>query len=226
MRCIVCGYGVVGRNVADTLDLYGIDYIVVDRDKALRPQAGVPFILGDAKDEEVLRQANIDRSDILIACTGSDAENAFITLAAKDMNPEIRVLSRAAELESVDKLYMAGADYVVSVAQIAAKNLVQMAILPFRSTVREYLTVTKDVVVTTFEIPPGSDLLGRTIAGSRLEEITGTSIIGIRRGGAVLANPRGDAPLLENDVLVVAGSTANINLLERVVRGEGPAQAR
>ncbi|MCI0497515.1 MAG: NAD-binding protein [Thermoplasmata archaeon] len=220
MRCIVCGYGVVGRNVAETLDLYSIDYIVIDRDRTIKPQAGVPFIHGDAKDEEVLRKAGIDRVDILIACTDSDAENAFITLAAKDLNPEVRVLSRATELESVDKLYMAGADYVVSLAQIAARNLVKMAVLPYRATVRDELTVTRDTVVTSVVVPPDSDLLGRTISGSRIEEMTGVSVIGFRRSGAILPNPVPDAPFIENDVLIVVGSAANLNTLERIVHGE------
>ena len=223
MRCIVCGYGVVGRNVAETLDLYSIDYVVVEKDRNVKSQPGVPMIHGDAKDEEVLDRASIDVSDILIACTGSDAENAFITLAAQDINPEIRVLCRAAKLESVDKLYMAGADYVVSLAQIAAKNLVRLAVLPYKSDVQEYLTVTKDVVVTTVALPVDSDYIGRTIMGSRLEEITGVSIIGIQRSDAILANPSEDAPLIEGDVLFVAGSPSDLNMLGRVVRGEQSA---
>ena len=222
MRCIVCGYGVVGRNVAETLDLHGLDYIVIDMDRDVKPQAGVPFIHGDAKDEEVLRKAGVDRVDIVIACAGSDAENAFITLAAKDLNPELRVISRATELESVDKLYMAGADFVVSLAQIAARTLVGMTVLPYRSAVRDELTVTKDAVVISVEIPPGSSILGRTIAGSRIEEMSGVSIIGIRRSGAMIANPSPDAPFIEKDVLVVVGHPANLNMVDRLVRGQEP----
>jgi len=220
MRCIVCGYGVVGRNVAETLDLYSIDYVVVERDRNVKAQPGVPMIHGDAKDEDVLNRASIDVSDILIACTGVDAENAFITLAAQDLNPEIRVLSRAAKLETVDKLYMAGADYVVSLAQIAAKNLVRLAVLPYKSDVQDYLTVTKEVVVTTVELPKVSDYVGRTIHGSQLEEMTGVRIIGIQRSGAIIANPSGNAPFIEGDVMFVAGSPKELNLFGRVVRGE------
>ena len=90
---IICGYGRVGRQVARDLRAAGARYVVIDDDpenRELAPGVGVRFIEGEASEDEVLRQAGIERARGVIACVDSDAENIFITLTARELSPTSR----------------------------------------------------------------------------------------------------------------------------------------
>lgn len=221
MRVILCGYGVVGRNVAAALDLYGVDYTVVERNSEVKVEDGVRVVYGDAKEEEVLHSAGIDHADTLIACTGSDAENAFIVLAAQDLNPEMTIVARAEKLESVDKLYLAGADFVVPLADIAAKSLAKYAVLPFISEFKDRLTVTKSLEISTVRVTERSNLIGAAVGNAEEIRLTGVKVIGIKRGDAIIPNPVKSAPILPEDLLIVLGHPEQIKVFARLIREKG-----
>src|SRR5215469_14088102 len=114
---IVCAYGRVGRAIARELEAEGVPFVVVDSKAELEPDLdrdGQCYLIGDASDEAVLRQAGIDRAQGLICAVDSDAENVFITLTARALNPHLRIVARASERASIDKLVRASADEVVS----------------------------------------------------------------------------------------------------------------
>ena len=113
---IICGYGSLGKAVAQTLEENAEPYVVIDLDKnvtdALR-EGDVPAVTGNALSEEKLKEAGLDRARVLISALGSDADNVFLTLTVKELNSEVVVGTRAYEEGAVGKLHSAGAEFIV-----------------------------------------------------------------------------------------------------------------
>lgn len=116
---ILCGFGRVGRNVAQELEATHRHFVAVDEDQALleaqaEKKAGLLYLAGDASDEDVLQEANIQDAKGVFAITGDDSRNLMIALTAKQMNAAARVVARCNDLRNVEKLRKAGADAIVS----------------------------------------------------------------------------------------------------------------
>lgn len=115
---ILCGIGRVGRNVANELTATGRSYVIIDESRenieAYLERGEVPFIMGDGSDDDLLIRAHIENAVGLFAVTGEDSKNLLITITAKQLNPEIRVVARCHELRNIEKIRKAGADAIVS----------------------------------------------------------------------------------------------------------------
>jgi voltage-gated potassium channel len=112
---IVCGNGRVGRGAASELRRSGVPFVIVDSDSPEVERAikhGFLAVVADATSDETLREVGIDRAKGLIAALGSDAENLFLILSAKALNPRLKVASRVNEEETEAKLRRAGADAI------------------------------------------------------------------------------------------------------------------
>jgi voltage-gated potassium channel len=126
---VLCGYGRVGRQVAQELQREGIGVVVIDVNQESLGDAvhdGHMVVHGNAADDDVLRAAGIERSRGLIAAVAEDADNIFVTLSAHALRPDLAIVARANHLDAVRKLQLAGADHVVSPYTMAGQ---QMAIL-------------------------------------------------------------------------------------------------
>lgn len=113
---IVCGYGRVGEKVSEILEQNDIDYIVIEKKKELvdyLKENGIPVIEGDSMNPRMLEKAGIGRARGLISTLGNDSDNIFLTLTAKEFNPNIMVAARAHSESVVSKLHKAGATIVV-----------------------------------------------------------------------------------------------------------------
>jgi len=123
---VLCGFGRVGAEIAKNLHKHNL--VVVDKDSHAVKEAldsGYVSIQGDVFSEDTLRAAGVDKAKTVIAATGSDSDNVFITLTAKGINPNIRVISRADRDETVKKLKQAGATEVVNPAAIGGKAMAE-----------------------------------------------------------------------------------------------------
>jgi len=123
---IVCGYGRVGQKACEILDDHTMAYVVVDRNpktvKLLR-EMNIPVVDGDATHSKVLKAAGIERAGGLIAALGNDTKNVYITLTARELNPNLIIASRAVSEEVVSKLHRAGAEIVVLPDVVAGLEL-------------------------------------------------------------------------------------------------------
>jgi voltage-gated potassium channel len=123
---IVCGFGRVGRNASYELQRANVPFLVVDRNEqraARATDAGMLAVIADATRDESLRELGVLRARGLIAALPSDAENLFIILSAKTLNPKLTVVTRASEEESEEKLRRAGADIVFAPYTVAGRQL-------------------------------------------------------------------------------------------------------
>jgi len=113
---VICGYGRVGKTVADMMRETGTSFVVIEQNPAIVSDLktkGIPHVEGDGKDPAVLERAGVKRARGLVTVFGEDADNVFVTLTAKELNPNILVASRTRNSAVVSKLHRAGAEIVV-----------------------------------------------------------------------------------------------------------------
>ena len=130
---VICAYGRVGRAVLEELQRRNYTLVVIESKPELElllAEHGVRYISGDPADESVLRQAGIERARGLICAVDSDAANVFITLTARALNPDLRIVARASERASIDKLVRASADEVVSPYGLTGRRMAVLAVQP------------------------------------------------------------------------------------------------
>lgn len=113
---IVCGYGSLGKTICEALHSEGVDYVVVDADSKITSSLmdeGIPVLEGDARDVKTLEKAGVNRAKMVVSALGSDADNVFLVLTVKELNPNIGIATRAYTEGAIGKLHRAGAELIV-----------------------------------------------------------------------------------------------------------------
>jgi voltage-gated potassium channel len=215
---ILCGYGRVGASVARELAHAGQQVVVVDTDEASRDLAtsdGHLVVPGDATDDATLLAAGVDRARGLVASVDSDAENVFIVLSARQLNPGLFIVARANAAESEAKLERAGANRVVSPYGTAGRRIAELAIRP---RVVDFIDAALSHGDLTFSIeevpvPAGSWLDGRTVGELRSRGIFTLAVfLGEERHEA---HPADDRAFVAGESIVVTGPTAELRTVSQ-----------
>lgn len=218
-KVIICGYGAVGRKVVEELKKAKIDYCVIDRSSEVFKNEVFKFIVGDSMKKRVLKAAGTSSADMLIACTDTDETNIFTILVAKGLNPKLRIFAIGKKSESIKKLYMAGAEAVVSSSAAGGRAIAKHAIMPYVAEFVDRITLTKDVHISDLVISSKSRLVNVQLRNSRIRENTGVSILAIRRGDVLIPNPPSTTVLHANETLIVIGNREQIKILSRITKG-------
>jgi voltage-gated potassium channel len=207
---IVCGFGRVGRTAVRDLRAEGARYVVIDdnpdnREPAL--QAGIRYIDGSPSDDEILRQAGIERARGILACVDSDAENIFIALTAREMKSDIMIIARASAEDSEQKLLRAGADRVISPYKTSGAEMARIAMHPQVASA----VGGDDYRMEEIAVTPNCEGVGHTI-----EDVRGTSVIvAIRRhDGRLQPQPPPHEVVQAGDKLVALGTPMALQRLE------------
>jgi voltage-gated potassium channel len=208
---IVCGFGRVGRQVARDLRAAGARYVIIDPggdNREFATEVGVRFIEGDASSDENLRRAGIERARAVIACVDSDAENIFIALTARELNPDVAIVARAAEEGSESKLLRAGADRVISPYKASGAEMARLALHP---QVSGSIDVADDHRLEEISVSPGCEG-----SGKRLDEIRGGAfIVGLKHpDGTFEAQPPPETVVCDGDVVMALGTPRTMERLE------------
>jgi voltage-gated potassium channel len=219
---IVCAYGRVGSAAAHELAAEGIPCVVVDIKHELEADMqrdGLPYLIANPSSEQVLREAGIERARGLICAVDSDAENVYITLMARSLRADLLIVARAAQEQSADRLYRAGATRVVSPYVSSGRRMAQLAVRP---NVVEFFDIGRtgqqDIRLEELAIPEGSPMAGRTV-----QEVVGDAIALLvrRANGELFANPGGRMSLLGGDVLVLYGDARTLRHLDAMKQTPG-----
>lgn len=222
---IVCGYGRVGRNAADELVRAGATLVVVDRDPERVEQAarsGVLSMAGDATRDETLAELGVARASGLVAALATDADNLFLILSAKNLNPNLKVSARVAEEGAEQKLRRAGADTVYAPYRHAGQQLAAALVRPH---VVQFLDVATQGVGPGIELEQVRVAVNCEIAGKSLRQLQvrselGVIVLAIRKAaGEMMFNPPADATIEPGDFLVVMGEHGNLHKLETMLEG-------
>jgi voltage-gated potassium channel len=218
---IICGFGRVGRQVARDLRAAGVQHVVIDENPDNREPAravGVHYIESEAADDEVLKQAGIERARAVIACVDSDAENIFITLTARELRSDIAIIARASAEDSEKKLLRAGADRVISPYKTSGSEMARIALHP---QVGGAVQVA-DYRMEEIEVSPDCDGVGKTV-----EAVRGSAMIAaVRRpDGRLEPQPAPDTVIEAGDKLVALGTADALERLEVIFQPASTARA-
>jgi voltage-gated potassium channel len=210
---IICGFGRVGRQVARDLRAAGARYVIVDDNPENRdadPGVGARIMFGRPSNDAALRDAGIDRARAVIACVDSDAENIFITLTARELNPKIAIVARASVEDSESKLLRAGANRVISPYKTSGTEMARLALNPQVSGV---VDVAPEYRVEEIQVMAGAGGAGQTLGDVR----GGAIIMGVRRGdGTFQPLPPAELVLEPGDVIMAMGTARTMDRLERL----------
>lgn len=220
-HCIICGFGRMGRSLANELKTRSAPLIVLDSNvEAIEKchHLGFPAILGNAADERILREAGIERASSLVAAANSDAENVFIILTAKSIRPDLPIIARTHSEASIPKLEKAGAGTVISPYAIAGRRVAQLLTHPnvtsFLDGVLEFGD--QQMRLEEFIIESGSPLAGLTLREARLK----VAVLAVLHPEQdLLSHPNAETRLLPGAAIIVMGVDAELNKLGRLVKG-------
>lgn len=205
---IVCSYGRVGRAVAREFEADGVPFVVIEAKPELEPELrrdGVLYLLGNSSSEDLLRAAGIEHAKGLVCAVDSDAENVYITLVARSLNPAISIVARASEDAAADRLYRAGVERVVSPYATTGRR---MALIALRPEVVDFFDLARSgaaaLRMEELLVPANSELAGQTV-----QSLSGsaTALLIRRVGGELLPNPGGGTILEPGDVVVMFGES-------------------
>lgn len=222
---VVCGLGRMGRLICQEFDRQKVRYVVVDRNpdamEGWPSASGVP-VQGDATEDDVLKRAGVERAKVLVAVLPSDADNLYITLTGRVLNPKLFIVARAEHEASEPKLRRVGANQVVSPYVIGGHRVAQAVLRP---TVGHFLEQAARLNAADYQIEEavirgGSSLCGKSLRDLNLREDMGIVVIAMRQAdGEIVFNPKGDSLIEPGSVMVVVGRREQLDELERIAAG-------
>jgi len=207
-HAIICGYGRTGKGVIEELETTNTRYVVIEKDPTeiqTLQNKSIPYIEGNATDEEILEQAGVQHADSLVACLNSDPENLYLTLTASGLAPTLRIIARIHDSESGRKFLKAGACRIVSPVSTGAGQIAQLITRPAVVDLIELVSQNKNIALEVFEHPidKKSNILNKTISEARLRQILGGMVIAIKHAdGSTTFDPGPEKILREDDILV------------------------
>ena len=219
---IICGFGRNGAQAAKGLDNYARPFVVIERDREIieRNENDILFVEGDANDDEVLKEAGIDRAKFLIAALPDDADNLFVVLSAKQLNNDLFVISRASEVSSQKKLRLAGADKVIMPDKVGGDHMAALVVTPDLIDFMDRISNVADGTPNLEEV--AIEELTNTLDCSSIRDLdlrkkTGCTIIGyISPTGDYLINPEADLELEPKSKVIVLGRPEQIQKLNKM----------
>lgn len=219
---IVCGLGRVGSQVARELASEGQSFVAIDKDEDRVKEAvalGYTAFVGDSTKETELHKAKIEKAKGIVASLGDDSSNLFVTLTARQINPDLFIVSRANREENVSRIIRAGADKVSLPNQVGGFHMATMLMRPHVIDVLDVLSTNKnaDLQVQEVAIPKGSRASGHRLE-NLLKHIEGISILALNSAnGSSQVHPTGQEVLYPGDRLIAMGTSNQIQSLQKIV---------
>ena len=222
---IICGYGRVGRGAAAELQHAGVPFVVVDINPERVERAmlgGMLAVVADSTRDETLAHVGVERARGLVAALATDADNLFVLLSAKGLNPRLYVATRAAEEGAEEKMRRAGADAVFAPYAMTGHRLAQSMLRPHVMQFLDFTTkdIGKDIAIEQVAVADDCELAQSSIKDMQLGRELGVIVMAIRaRDGATQFNPPADTRIRPGDFLIVMGRQESLRTLEERLRG-------
>ena len=222
---IICGAGRVGRSAARELARRPAQFVIIDTNEGKVQKFAHEnwlTLVGDATQEQILRDAQIEHAGGLVAATTTDATNLYIVLTARSLNPNLRIIARASEDGAEKHLRSAGADSVVSPYVFAGQRIAHSFLSPhvvsFLDTATTHLGM--DLEIGEIAITPRCPFAGTTIENSRIRQDRGVIILAIKREAGMHFNPAPDDRIEAGDFLIAMGEPQQLRELEQTAGAE------
>jgi voltage-gated potassium channel len=220
---IVCGYGRVGSSICELLASKPLGVVVIERDPeriARLSDRDLLYVAGEATDEDNLIKAGVGRARGLLAVLKTDSDNVYVTLTARQLNPELFIIARGGEEKSENKLLAAGANRVVSPYLMGAHRIAQTILRP---TVTDFLELTlmeksRDIQMEEVPVHPSSRLIDVALQDSGIRQDLDLIIVAVRKPeGEMLFNPSSQTKLQGGDMVVAIGEKQNLERFEKML---------
>jgi voltage-gated potassium channel len=221
---IVCGAGRVGRSVIQELLRSESTVVLIDnRVERARwaTDKGVITLVGDATKDEVLRQGRVETAKGLVAAIASDAENVYVALSAKVLNPKLLIAARASDEQAEEKLRRAGATTVFTPYTFIGHRLAQSLLRPHVASFMDIATAFRqpsdlDLEIEQLPIGPANSLVGHSLEQLRLGSKYGVIVLAVRqKNGVMKFNPSADLLIESGDVLIAMGERSKLKRLDQ-----------
>ena len=221
---IICGYGRTGHQVGAEFDTARVAYVVVDQKQEIEEELGprdIPYIVGDITSDDNLIEAGIKSARGLITTADSDVANLYVTLSARVLNPDLYIVARASEIETENKLVMAGANRVIAPYYISGKRMAALATRPVTSDFLDMVMHGESLEFSLNEvtIPDNSPLINKTISEAEIRHKSGALVLAIRRAdGSFDLQPDSSSIIEKGDTFVVIGTQDQAVELDKLLR--------
>ncbi|MBD3168407.1 MAG: potassium channel protein [candidate division Zixibacteria bacterium] len=217
---IICGYGRVGSFVCREFQHRRVPFVVVEKEPGLIEQlqsTDIIFYEGDATEDDVLKSVGIERARGLVSTLASEADNVYLALSARHLNPDLYITCRADSLEAEKKIQRAGADRVVSPYVIGG---LRMALATLRPNVIEFLHVSASSPEGNFRIEEllvkeNSPVANKKLKDTDIRAKLGLIVIGIRKPDkTIIRNPSAETIIEPGDIIILLGDAMQLEKLE------------
>jgi voltage-gated potassium channel len=221
---IICGYGRIGRVLSRYLTERYLDVVIIEKntDRQERmDEDGVLYLIGEATDENLLIKAGIKRAKGLVTAVATDSENVFLTLIAKQLNPDLFIVARAIQNTAKRTLQAAGAEKVISPYDLGARRMAHAILRP---TVIKFLELAftddnTDIQVEEILVHSTSRLLNVELKNSGIRQQLDLIILTIKKAdGSMIFNPKADTRIETDDTLVVVGRARSVTQLAKMLQ--------
>lgn len=221
---IICGFGRNGKQAATKLLAHKQPFVIIEKNKEVIEKfedENTPFVLGNANEDEILLQAGITRASTLISALPNDADNLFVVLSARQMKSDLRIISRASQETSYEKLKLAGANNVILPDRIGGDHMASLVVVPDLIEFIDNLAIVGESNINIEEVQveklydPSTVI--KTIKDLDLRHKTGCTVIGFKDGnGEYIVNPEAELKLVPNSKVIVLGRPEQIQKLNTV----------
>lgn len=224
---VVCGFGRMGAEIARELKLDGRAFVLIDSSETVirtAKEAGYTAIVGDSGNDDVLREAGIERALGLVAAVGDDATNLMTVLSARAIKKDLLIVARANAIATESKLRIAGADRVLWPYGLSGRRMAQMVLRPYAI---DFLDVIEEhgearLWLEEVVVKEGSPVAGLAIGAAAIRERTGANVVAVRRreGGRMIISPTPDLALTPGDIAIALGTREQLTTFGKYVAGE------
>ena len=218
---IVCGAGRVGTNAMERLLQEDEAYVVIEKNQQMVDgllEQRIPVIAGDATFDEVLLEAGVSRAKGIITALSHDADNVYVTLTAKSINPKINIVARAERPEAAEKLKRAGANTVIFPSVMGGRQMAAAMTKPVITDLMENVFYNQELHVDIAQITvlPASPLVGKTLLQSMIKDKYDSIIVAIKRSDRLISNPRAEEMLCAGDIMILLGQRDHLSELNKL----------
>jgi voltage-gated potassium channel len=217
---IICGFGRNGKQAAKKLLAYNKSYVVIEHDKEIIEkfrEEDIPFVFGNANEDDVLLEAGIEKASTLISALPSDADNLFVVLSARQINKNMTIISRASQETSYNKLKLAGANNVILPDRIGGDHMASLVVIPDLVEFIDNLGIVgeRNINIEEVKVEQLYDLKDiKTIRDLDLRRQTGCTVIGFKDDkGEYIVNPEANTKLVSGSKIIVLGRPEQIQKL-------------
>jgi voltage-gated potassium channel len=223
---IICGAGRVGARIVREMRRSGVPFVAIESNALLANALELPdtqLLIRDATLDETLIEAGVERAQGLASCLPDDADNLYVVLTARTLNPTLRIVARAVEETAEPKLVRAGANRVIAPTIIGSHRMAQALLKPAVADFMDSITADSlDLAFEQVDVAPGSRLAGHKLKDTTIRSELDIVVAAIRRaGGEMLFNPSGETVIDEGDLLIGIGRAESLAELAAQARGTG-----